>query len=149
MLVQPSEAISVTYLLKSASTSPVANVSHTYQSGLCHSHTSFNSFVGNMRDHAFWELRMRVFIGRSPRHPRISRRSHYPRSKITQSSCILTENYLPGMTFSVTLCVVNHDTSHELCSTLKYVLVNDTHNNSVMSGQITYRFMIQSIVMTV
>src|SRR6218665_1355103 len=115
-----------------------------------HTHTHVVQFL--RREHA-WScvlgVRMRVFIGRYPRHPRISRRSHYPRSKITQWSCILTENYLTGMTFSVTLCVVNHDTSHELCSTLKYVLVNDTHNNSVMPGQITYRFMIQSIVMTV
>src|SRR6218665_1613733 len=102
-----------------------------------------------MCGHAFWGLRICVFSGRYPRHPRISRRSHYPRSKITQSSCILTENYLPGMTFSVTLCVVNHDTSHELCSNLKYALVIDTHNNSVMPGQISHRFIIQSIVMIV
>ena len=122
MLVQPSEAISVTYLQKSASTSPVANVSHTYQSRLCHSHTSFNSFVGNMRDHAFWELRMRVSLDDIPRHPRISRRSHYPRSYLIHSSYILTETYLPRMTFSVTLCAVNHDTSHELCSDLTICL---------------------------
>jgi len=152
MLVQPSEAISVTYLQKSASTSPVANVSHTYTvpvMTLPHTHTSFNSFVANMCGHAFWELRMRVFIGRYPRHPRISRRPHFPRSYLTQSPCILTDNYLTGMTFSVTICVVNHDTSHELCSNINYVLVIDTHNNSVMSGQITYRFIIQSIVMIV
>ena len=90
------------------------------------------------------------FIGRCcPRHPRISRRSHYPRSYLLHSSCILTDHYLTGMTFSVTICVVNHDTSHELCSNINYVLVIDTHNNSVMSGQITYRFIIQSIVVIV
>jgi len=94
-------------------------------------------------------VRMRVFIGRYPCHPRISRRSHFPRSNITQSTCILTENYLNRMTFSVTLCVVNHATSHELCSNLKYVLVIDTHNNSVMPGQFSYRFIVQSIVMIV
>src|SRR6218665_2883299 len=105
MLVQPSEAISVTYLQKSASTSPVADVSHMYQSRLCHSHTSFNSFVANMRGHAFWEYACVFSLDDTrARHPRISRRSHYPRSKITQWSCILT-TYLTGMTFSVTLFV--------------------------------------------
>jgi len=122
MLVKPSEVIGVTYLQKSASTSPVASVSHTYQSWLCHTHTSFNSFVANMRGHAFWELRMRVSIGRYSRHPRISHRSHYPRSYLIHSSCILTENYMPRMTLSVTLCVINHDTSHELCSNLNICL---------------------------
>src|SRR6218665_2585867 len=102
-----------------------------------HTHTHVVQFL--RREHA-WScvlgVRMRVFIGRYPRHPRISRRSHYPRSKITQSSCILTDHYLTGISFSVTLCVVNHATSHELCSNLrKNDLVIDTHNNSVMPGQ--------------
>src|SRR6218665_3632961 len=76
---------------------------------------------------------------------------HFPRSYLTQSSCILTENYLTGMTFSVTICVANHDTSNELCSNLKYVLVVDTHNTSVIPRQFSCRprFMIQSIVMIV
>src|SRR6218665_544543 len=115
-----------------------------------HTHTHVVPFL--RREHA-WScvlgVRMRVFIGRYPRHPRISRRPHFPRSYLTQSPCILTDNYLTGMTFSVTICVVNHDTSHELCSNINYVLVIDTHNNSVMSGQITYRFIIQSIAMIV